>query len=640
MKKRTLLSILILSNFASNAQIKLPRLISDGMVLQRSTEVKLWGWASPKEKIKLSFNRKEYFTQANDSGNWEIKLPAQKAGGPYEMVFTASNKISLKDILFGDVWLGSGQSNMELPMSRLVDQYPDVIAKANQNAIRQFLVPDEYDFNVVRKDFSNGSWVAATPKNVLDFSAAAYFFAVALHKKYQVPIGIINAALGGSPAQSWISEASIKQFPAYFEEEQKFKNNELIKQIETADQLASNNWYKSLNANDAGLKENWKLEVDTKDWKEMEVPGYWANTDLGKVNGVVWFKKEIEVPKSMLNRPVKLLLGRIVDADSVFVNEKYVGSTGYQYPPRRYLFNAGVLKEGKNTITIRIVNNSGNGGFVLDKAYQLIAGIDTLDLRGKWKYQLGAKMGPTPSQTFIRWKPVGLYNAMIAPLQPYKLKGVLWYQGEANTGNASEYSNLMQQLIADWRRGWGEPNLPFLYVQLPNFMEAKKEPSVSNWAALREQQRHLAQVVPHTAMAVAIDLGEWNDIHPLNKKDVGNRLALLAEHLVYGNNKIVYSGPVFSGMTANNKQLVLEFTNIGSGLLAKNGNVLKHFAIAGADKQFVWANAAIKDNIVVVWNNSIAKPMYVRYAWADNPEGANLYNKEGLPASPFEAVLK
>ncbi|WP_421941282.1 sialate O-acetylesterase [Pedobacter sp.] len=641
MKKRTtILFALWLSAQGANAQIKFPRLISDGMVLQRNDTTNLWGWASPKEKIKLRFNNKEYHTIANAEGNWLLKLPPQKAGGPYQMEWTASNRIVLKDILFGDVWLCSGQSNMELALDRLADKYPAVIAQSENSSIRQFLVPDEYDFKAPRKDLSAGTWLAANPKNVLAFSGVAYFFALEINKKYQIPIGLINAALGGSPAQSWISGQAIQKFPEYAAEAEKFKDNKLIADIESADKARSNAWYHELNLLDEGIKHNWKqATLNDQGWDEMNIPGYWADGKLGMLNGVVWFRREINIPKSMLKKPAKLLLGRIIDADSVFINGEFAGTTSYQYPPRRYLFNGNLLKEGKNTIVVKVINNGGKGGFVLDKPYQLISGTDTIDLKGVWKYKLGAKMSATPGQTFVRWKSTGLYNAMIAPLQNYRIKGALWYQGEANTGNPGEYFNLMNTLITDWRKGWNQGDFPFLSVQLPNFMEAKDKPAESNWAALRAQQQKLSSL-PHVAMAVTIDLGEWNDIHPLNKQDVGHRLALQAEHLVYGNQKLVSSGPAFKALAANGNKLIVSFDNGGSGLTMKDGKELRHFAIAGSDQKYRWAKAAIKGNQVVVWNDEISQPQYIRYAWADNPAGANLFNKAGLPAAPFEAKIK
>ncbi|HEU0125293.1 MAG TPA: sialate O-acetylesterase, partial [Flavobacterium sp.] len=297
-----------------------------------------------------------------------------------------------------------------------------------------------------------------------------------------------------------------------------------------------------------------------------------------------------------------------------------------------------ILKEGKNEITVRVINNSGRGGFVTDKPYELIIDNKTIDLKGSWKYKLGSKMQPLPGQTFVRWKPVGLYNAMIAPLKNYSLKGVLWYQGESNTKKPSEYFDLMKTLIETWRTQLNQEKLPFLVVQLTNYMDPKLEPVESSWAALRQQQSNLLKI-DNTGLAVTIDLGEWNDIHPLNKYDVGRRLALQARKLVYGEKKLIASGPLFKSMQRKENQLVLSFDNIGSGLISKSGNTLNGFAIAGQDGKFVWAKATIEGDKIIIWNNEIRNPIKVRYAWADNPDTANLYNKENLPASPFEAQL-
>lgn len=333
-------------------------------------------------------------------------------------------------------------------------------------------------------------------------------------------------------------------------------------------------------------------------------------------------------------KPARLLLGRIVDADSVFVNGVFVGSTGYQYPPRRYQAPAGVLKEGKNVITVRVISEAGKGGFVPGKPYELIIDGQTIGLAGNWLYRQGAEMPPLAARTFIRWKPLGLFNAMISPLLNYRIKGVIWYQGESNAGRPEEYKELFPALIRDWRARWGQGDFPFLFVQLANFMEARPRPSESNWALLREAQLE-ALALPNTGMAVAIDIGEWNDIHPLNKKDVGKRLALAARRVAYGEKEAVHSGPIYRSMKAEGSKIVLSFCNIGSGLEAGGGNELRHFAIAGADRRFTWAEARIEKDKVVVWSEEVPEPVAVRYAWADNPAGANLYNKEGLPASPF-----
>ncbi|WP_240743337.1 sialate O-acetylesterase [Ilyomonas limi] len=618
----------------------MPKLISDGMILQRDIKIKLWGRASPNEKVTVNFNGKQYQTTAGKDSKWLLQLPPQQAGGPYDITFNGNNSVTIKNVLFGDVWVCSGQSNMELTMERVKDKYPDVIENANNTNIRQFEVPDQYNFNHPNEDVAYGQWLPATKENILKFSAVAYFFARDIYNKYKVPVGIVNTALGGSPAEAWISEEGLKKFPAYYNEAQKFKDSSLIHKIEAHDRSVSSNWYNTLHQKDEGIKNNWQSpDMNDADWQTMNIPGYWADGPLGNVNGVVWFRKAEEVPAAFIGEPVRLIVGRIVDADSVFVNGQFAGTTSYQYPPRRYVIPAGVLKEGRNEIVVRVISNADKGGFVPDKTYALIAGKDTLDIDGTWKYKLGATMNALPSQTFIRWKPEGLYNAMIAPLTKYTIKGILWYQGESNAGHPADYEALMKTLIADWRTHWNKANIPFIYVQLPNFMEAKRTPAESNWAALRQAQLNTL-AVPGTGMAVAIDLGEWNDIHPLDKQDAGKRLALQAAHLAYGEKHIVYSGPVLQSAKTEGNKLILSFTNMGSGLMAKGSDSLHYFSIAGKDKHFVWAKAIIQGDKVVVWNDLVTNPVYVRYAWADNPEGANLYNKEGLPASPFEASVK
>ncbi len=637
-KSRLTLIILPVISFVAAGEVTLPKLIGDGMVLQRESTVKIWGWSGENEKIIVSFIDSVYEIRANYSGEWEIMFSDLKAGGPYTMNINAGNKITINDILIGDVWICSGQSNMELNMERVSPVYESEIANCENPYIRYFEVPKKYNFNEPQKDMVNGQWISASPFNILKFSAVSYFFALELYKKYKVPVGLINASLGGSPAEAWLSEDALKAFPAHYQEAQRFKDTSLINKIETQDKTRFGAWYSKLRQNDAGYKnpdQPWYMpELNTSDWPEMNIPGYWADHQTGNINGVVWFRKDVQVPATMVGNPAKLLLGRIVDADSVFINGVFVGTTGYQYPPRRYNIPSGLLKKGVNTIVVRVISNIGKGGFITDKEYILEAEGQEIDLKGNWKYQVGAIMDPLESQTFIRWKPLGLYNAMIAPLVKYSIKGVIWYQGESNTGRPKEYLTLFPALINDWRDKWQQGSFPFIYVQLPNFMEATEQPSESNWALFREAQL-MALSLPNTGMAVAIDIGEWNDIHPLNKKDVGYRLALASQKVAYNDDEVVYSGPMFQSMNIVGNKVIITFSNTGSGLNAKGEAELKHFAIAGPDKKFIWANAKIENNKVLVWSDTIRNPVAVRYAWADNPRGANLYNKEGLPASPF-----
>ncbi|TDD99519.1 sialate O-acetylesterase [Flavobacterium cellulosilyticum] len=641
--KVLLLVLISVQSFTLLAQIKLPKLISNGLVLQRNEKIKIWGWAAPKEQIKLEFKSKTYTTSADVKGNWSILLPAQKAGGPYEMTLKASNQITLKDILFGDVWVCSGQSNMELQMERLKEKYFEEIKNSKNNEIRQFTVPDKYDFKSPQNDVDSGNWVAANPETVLEFSGVAYFFAKKIYEKEHIPIGLINSALGGSPVESWMSDEALKAFPNAYDEVQKFKNDQLIADIEASDKKRNDDWYALVNATDKGLadeNQKWsQARFDDTNWSKMAIPGYWKDQSIGNVNGVVWFRKEIEIPESMAGKPAKLMLGRIVDQDFVYVNGEMVGTTGYQYPPRRYEVKLGILKPGKNTIAIRVINNSGNGGFVNDKPYYLAVANDTLDLKGEWRYKLGAEMKPLAGPTFIRWKPEGLYNAMIAPLLNLKIKGVIWYQGESNTGNPTGYTQLFTTMINDWRSKWNQGNFPFLYVQLANYMDHHPNPIESNWAALRQAQLESLRV-PNTGMAVTIDIGEWNDIHPLNKEAVGNRLAFLARKLAYGDANVVELSPIPLSTEFKSDKVIVTFKNVDGGLIAKNGSELKSFAISNDGKNFVWANAKIVGKTVEVWNDKIDNPTNVRYAWDENPVEANLFSKERLPTTPFEVKKK
>jgi sialate O-acetylesterase len=631
---------LLCSSLSAFCQVRLPKLVSDSMILQRDAKVNIWGWAKPAERVRIKFEGKSYHTVTGTDGKWLIVLNSMKTGGPYNMDITGSNKITIKDILIGDVWFCSGQSNMVIPMERVKEKYPEEIANANYPAIRNFFIPTLADVTKVHDDLPPGKWIPATPKNVLPFGAASYFFALKIYQKYHVPIGLINSSVGGTPIEAWISEDGLKQFPQYETLITKFKDTSYINSV-TKPARSSINASKPKQT-DKGLSGPipwYDTTYIPKGWHNFWLPGYWADQGVKGLNGVVWFRKEIEVPASMTGKPAKLFMGRIVDADYVYVNGVLSGSISYQYPPRRYELPAGLLKPGKNIIVVKIVNTAGKGGFVPDKPYYIIAAGQKIDLRGDWQYNVGEVFTPVNSSSggmfSMQNEPTSLYNTMVAPAINYTIKGLMWYQGEANSGRPKEYEQLLTALIKDWRNKWGQGDIPFLYAQLPNFMEVQYSPSESNWAELRESQLKVLSV-PSTAMAVTIDAGEWNDIHPLDKKDVGDRLALAAEYLAYDDKTVVYSGPIYQSYKIEGNKIALTFNNTGSGLTVKGGGDLYYFAIAGADKKYVWAKAEIEGNKVIVWSDEIAQPLYVRYAWADNPEGANLYNMEGLPASPFE----
>jgi len=641
-KQLFLIGIILFAHPLSMAQVRLPQLVSDGMVLQRDTKINIWGWASPGEKINIKFHHKDYKTITLTNGKWSVLIDAMKSGGPYIMDISASNHIIIRNILVGDVWFCSGQSNMVLPIERVKEKYPQEIAKANYPEIRNFFIPTISNVSVVAEDLPKSKWIACDSNTVLQFGAASYFFAKKLFEKYHIPIGIINSSVGGTPIQAWVSANGFNDLPAYHNRVIQLQDTAYLHQLQQQPKVNYAEVNKQINLRDKGLNGG-KAWFDTTykvlHWHHFWLPGYWADQGVKGLNGIVWFRKEINLPASMAGKPAKLFMGRIVDADDAYINGVLVDSTTYQYPPRRYALPAGLLKAGKNFIVIKISNTAGKGGFVPDKPYFISVGKDTIDLRGDWQYQVGevfeSPKNPSGHEPLVAQnEPVGLYNTMVAPVIPYKIKGIIWYQGESNTDKPNDYKKLLPALITDWRKKWNEGNIPFIYVQLPNFMEVQYSPSESHWAELRQAQLQ-ALSMPNTAMTVNIGLGEWNDIHPLDKKDVGDRLALAAEHLAYGDTAIVSSGPIYKSAKIDDNKIIISFTGVGHGLKINNEDVLAQFSIAGADKKYVWAQAIIKNNQVIVWSDAVSHPLYVRYAWADNPEGANLYNIDGLPASPF-----
>ncbi|MBL7750048.1 MAG: sialate O-acetylesterase [Chitinophagaceae bacterium] len=638
MKKIFFLSLLVVTLQPLCAQLRLPALVRDSMILQRDTKVRIWGWASPKEKVEVKVNGRTYNTRAQANGNWEVFLAPTPAGGPYTMSLKGKNRIELKDILFGDVWFCSGQSNMVHQLNIHDVTYARVIAEANDPQIRQCWIPTLADLNGPRTELPAVYWKAAVGEDIRPFSAVAYFFAKKIHDKYKIPIGIINSSVGGTPIEAWTSEEGLQDFSSLISQIQKNKDTQYV------NSLIRNNAALPRPAPpvDLGLeaKPTWYDPAYVPGgWRRIHIPGFWEDQGVKDLNGVVWYRKEIEIPQSMAGKPARVFLGRIVDADELYINGKSVGRTTYQYPQRRYTVPEGVLKTGKNLFVIRVTNNGGKGGFVPDKPYCIFSGMDTVSLMGDWDYKVGVVFRPfngprTQPPVNAPNQPTALYNAMVAPVIPYTIKGICWYQGESNAGRPVEYEALMKALIEDWRKKWNLGTLPFFYVQLPGFMDYSYLPGESNWARLRESQLK-AMKTDRTGMAVAIDLGEWNDIHPDNKKDVGERLALWALYEAYGEKELVHSGPMLEKIDVGTEKITLHFTHIGSGLITRDGEAPAEFAIAGEDKKFVWAQTRLEGNKVVIWNDEVKNPKYVRYAWADNPVNPNLINKEGLPASPF-----
>ncbi|GGF70967.1 sialate O-acetylesterase [Wenyingzhuangia marina] len=640
-KLKFLITLFFIYHSQISGQVKLPKLISDGIVLQRNTEIPIWGWASNNEEITVSFNKKKYKTKASNTGKWEIILPRMKAGGPYKMTISGKNSINVNDILIGDVWLCAGQSNMVHQLDIHDVRYADEIKNANYPEIRHYKVPTTTSISGEKEDLTGGVWQKAIGEQVRPFSAVSYFFAKKIYEKYHIPIGLINASVGGTPIEAWIPEEGYKNFPEMMNIINENKDPEFLNKQK---RKLSNFSPASPKVKDKGLLDSLKwydINFTPKNWRTINIPGYWEDQGVSNLDGVVWYRKEINIPANMTNKPARVFLGRIVNADELYINGEKVANTTYQYPQRRYHIPSNILKPGKNTFVVRVTNNGGKGGFVPDKPYYIVAENDTIDLKGYWKYKVGEVFKPHKfygQRNSIRRinpqnEPTSLYNAMVAPFKQISVKGILWYQGESNSGQPEKYKDYMIALINSWRTVFKNNDIPFIYAQLPNYMDVSYLPSESNWAKLRESQLEALEV-PNTAMTVNIDLGEWNDIHPDNKKDVGERMALAGLKLAYKEN-VVYSGPLYNDYKIEGNKVIISFTHIGSGLTTNDNEELSEFAIAGEDKQYVWAKAKIKDNKVIVWSDEVPNPKYVKYAWADNPDNPNLYNKEGLPASPF-----
>ncbi len=640
--QKTLCTILVfffLSATLVLADVTLPKIIGSGMVLQRDREISVRGWAGKGEKITVTFNGTTAKTKAGKTGKWTAKLPSMPAGGPYEMTIEGKNTITLSNILLGDVWVCSGQSNMQWTVSNSKNPGEE-ISNADYPNIRLFSVPRVTSTKPL-SDIQSGEWTECSPQSIPDFSAVGYFFGRCLHKHLDVPIGLIHTSWGGTMIETWISGPSIRtitEFEAVVDKLQKIDEKDYLKEITAK----YDKMLEDFGDTQGGLVDGKALwaaaALDESVWKEMELPTLWENRGLKELDGVVWFRKTIDLPESIVDSDVTLHLGKIDDSDITWINGTKVGETIDKYNQlRHYEIAPGVLKPGKNVITVRVTDTGGGGGLYGDAADMVLEYTDKkISLAGVWKYRISPvdlkvnKSGFGPNDN-----PTLLYNAMVHPLLPCVVKGVIWYQGEANTGRAYKYRTLMPLLIEDWRRAFENPDMPFFMVQLANFMAAKPEPSASNWAELREAQLMTALNDPNAGLAVTIDIGEADDIHPRNKQDVGKRLALAARKIAYGEN-IIHSGPTYKAMEIDENKVVLTFENTGSGLTAKDKyGYLKGFAIAGEDSNFVWAGAKIKGDKVVVYNESIQNPVAVRYAWADNPDDANLYNAEGLPASPF-----
>lgn len=623
----------------ANADVKLPRILSSNMVLQRNAEFNIWGWADKNEKVTVTFNGVTRTARTGKDLKWVVSFPSMKAGGPYTMTIKGKNTITLENILMGDVWVCSGQSNMEWSVIRS-NNSEEEIANAKYPEIRLFHTPHNVQFEPV-DDVDNGTWEECSPETISNFTAVGYFFGRHLHESLDIPIGLLQTAWGGTIVETWISGESVGQL-------QEFKDRvENLKSYDPKEEVARrkakmNELLDSFGAEEEGIVDGKPLwaasDLDVSKWKEMELPQLWEGAGLEGLDGVVWFRKEFHLEKEVANSGITLELGPIDDSDMTLVNGKLVGEMTDKYDaPRIYNVSPEILKEGKNVVTVRVEDTGGGGGFHgKPENLQVTSGSFVQSLAGKWLFRISRAEITVEERNFVgpNSNPTLLYNGMIHPFLNYSVKGAIWYQGESNAGRAHQYQTLFPMLIKDWRKNWSNPDMPFFFVQLANFRQPVDEPGESDWAELREAQT-MALELPNTGMAVIIDIGEADDIHPTNKQDVGRRLGLSALAVAYGED-IVYSGPLYKSITVTGDKAVIEFDNVGGGLkICDHYGYLKGFTIAGADKKFYWAKAYVENNKVVVFSDKVGQPVAVRYGWATNPDDVNLYNVEGLPASPF-----
>ncbi len=639
------------------AELRLPAIFGDHMVLQADLPVPVWGWSDPGAEITASFAGQTAKATAGKDGRWRASFTAMPASAEGRELRVKSSKDSAEkvfsDVLVGEVWICSGQSNMQMSVGGC-NRADEEISSANDPQIRLFTVP-----NVtapVPCDDCVGLWKVCSPETVPGFSAVGYFFGRHLKQKLNVPVGLINTSWGGTVCEAWTSADALRaKLPEFNEGIGKLTAN--FENMEKAKTTFKENMEKF----NASLQKLYDLEddpagaaakfagadLDESDWKTMNVPANWETSpDFKNVDGIVWFRKTVEIPAAWAGKEIILRPGPIDEVDQAFFNGKQVGGKGsmrrqdvrFWNVPREYKVPGDLVKAGKGVIAIRVFDAVGQGGLwggAPDTMFvELSDGSDKtrIPLAGPWRCKAEFVLPAKPSDFNNPNQPSVLYNAMISPLIPYAVRGAIWYQGESNAGRAKQYQTLLPAMISDWRQRWNSGEFPFLIVQLANFMDRKETPQDSNWAELREAQYLATKALPKVGLATIIDIGDAKDIHPKNKQDVGFRLGLAAQALAY-NQKIEYSGPVFKEMKVEGNKAVLSFDHVGAGLVAKDGPP-KGFAVAGPDKKFVWAKAEINGDKIVVSADGISAPAAVRYAWADNPD-CNIYNQAGLPMVPF-----
>jgi len=620
----------------ARGEIRLPSIIGDGMVLQQRTDAPVWGWARPGETVRIEATWLDapIETAGDERGRWIAKLPTPAAGGPFEITITGDNRVTLGDVLVGEVWLCSGQSNMEWPLVRAKDAERE-IASADHPGLRLFTVPNVPSLHP-RSD-CDGSWRECTPDTARGFSAVGYFFGRTVAAEFGVPVGLISADWGGTIIEAWMSADALRPFPPYADALTRIESLRDPNRRGDAAAVARTRWWDALDDDDA-----WRTAAfDDDAWGAIDVPGAWEADGLDTFDGIVRMRYAFDLPATWVDRPAALELGPIDDRDDTWINGAHVGGmrqNGRWSTPRQYDVPAGVLKSGRNVLAVRVLDTGGPGGLhgAADSVRLLSQNgkeHDAVPLAGTWRYQRGRAMGDLPllpaGAEVGRNTPTALYNGMIAPITPYGIRGALWYQGESNRDQASRYAKLMEAMITQWRGEWGRGDFPFYYVQIAPFRYGNDH---GQTAALREAQL-AAMRIPGTGMVVTTDIGNPADIHPADKQTVAKRLALWALARTYGRADVTCASPTYRSMSIEGDAIRIAFDGARGGLVS-TGSAVTHFRIAGADRVFHEATAEIDGEMLLVRSAAVPTPVAVRFAWEPAPE-PNLFNQAALPASPF-----
>lgn len=649
MKKLLFICATLFCLSTADAKITMPQLFQSGMVMQRGKSIPVWGKADAGETITIRFNKKEYTTTADANGRWRIDLPKMKAGGPYQM---SVNEQTIDNIMIGDVWLLSGQSNIDVHIERVYPQYTTEVDNYENTNIRLFRVQNETSTHGVKDDIRPTSinWKPLNKQNAWPFSAVGYFLGKKMFEKNKVAQGIIVNSWGGTPIEAWISEDSLKaDYPMLIKKTQMYQSDIYVRAQMQANGAASQQWDAILNQNDPGYAD---ATCDDSQWTSIN-----QNNWMWRGTGSVWLRQHIIIDKEHAGKPARLLLGTLFDQDITYLNGKEIGHTYYQYPPRRYDIPEGLLREGDNVIAVRFINKYGAAHFIPEKPYMLCFGDDRLSqnpmpkdvipLGAQWKMRVGTEMPQCPSgDVSLQNLPTTLYNAVLYPLAPYAINGIVWYQGESNTGNPAPYADYLKKLIGCWRDRWQDQQMPFVIVQLANYdgrqqtafprpITPQPEPVNSGWAQLREAQRTVAKTDAKAELAVINDLGETVDIHPLRKKEVAERISLCFDKLIY-NNKVKLSPEVVSTQVSDAAiQLTLDQP-------IQEGDLYTFEVCNNGSDKYQNVPATSRGNVITLLcpNASQSPNLKIRYAWKDDPKQANVRSLSGLPMSSFEITIK